>query len=46
MQLLDQYLTDSAPAMQVDLMLKFGEDVTAFRTILETVGEYGAIKSE
>jgi hypothetical protein len=46
MQLLDKYLTDSAPAMQVDHMLKFGEDVTAFRTILETVGEYGAIKSE
>jgi hypothetical protein len=46
MQMLDRYLSESAPALQVDHTLKFGEDVTAFRTILETVGEYGAVKTE
>lgn len=43
MQLLDRYLSEHAPAFQMDHTLKFGADVVAFRTILEKVGEYGQV---
>jgi len=46
MQMLDRYLTEDAPALQVDHSLKFGNDVVAFRTILEKLGEYGVVKTE
>ena len=44
MQALDKYLTEHAPALQLDHVLKFGTDVVAFRTILETVGEYAQVR--
>ena len=44
MQILDQYLTEHAPALQVDHVTRFGTDVVAFRTILEKLGEYGYVE--
>jgi hypothetical protein len=41
MQILERYLSDHAPTLQLDHTLKFGTDVVAFRTILEVIGEYG-----
>ncbi len=43
MQDLDQYLSDFAPALQKQHTEKFGSHVAAFRTILETLGEYGPV---
>jgi len=45
MQVLDRYLSEFAPALQLDHTMKFGLDVVAFRTILESVGEYGVVQS-
>jgi hypothetical protein len=44
MEILDQYLSEYAQALQLDHILKFGEDVVAFRTILETAGDYAPVK--
>ena len=44
MQILDRYLSEHAPALQLDHTLKFGTDVIAFRTILEVEGEYAPVK--
>ena len=44
MQILDRYLSEFAPALQLDHTLKFGADVVAFRTILEVEGEYASVK--
>jgi len=48
MAALDRYLSEFAPALQLDHTLKFGTDVIAFRTILEVEGEYGvqSLKAE
>lgn len=43
MQMLEHYLSEHAPSLQLDHTLKFGADVVAFRTILEVEGEYGAV---
>jgi hypothetical protein len=43
MEILDRYLSEYAPALQLDHTLKFGTDVIAFRTILEVEGEYAPI---
>jgi len=43
MQILDRYLSEFAPALQQEHSAKFGNDVVAFRTILEKVGEYGVV---
>jgi Domain of unknown function (DUF4286) len=43
MQVLDRYLSEHAPALQLDHTMKFGTDIVAFRTILEKIGEYGQV---
>lgn len=45
MQMLDKYLNEFAQSLQVDHTMKFGADVVAFRTVLEKLGEYGAVAS-
>lgn len=46
MSVLDRYLSESAPSLQLDHTMKFGPDVVAFRTILEVVGEYGYVQKD
>lgn len=41
---LDRYLSEQAPALQLEHTLRFGADVVAFRTILEVEGEYGIVQ--
>ena len=43
MQVLDKYLSEHAPTLQLEHTMKFGTDVVAFRTILEMLGEYAQV---
>lgn len=45
MQMLDKYLNEFAQGLQLNHTLKFGENVVAFRTVLEKLGEYGAVSA-